>query len=513
MEIGSFIINILTSGMYPEPMDALREYVQNSYDAIRQAEKTELLMPNFGRVRIIIDAEKNEVVIRDNGIGIPAAEARSRLMDIGSSKKILGDDAGFRGIGRLAGLAYADKVMFRTSAYGEPTETELTFDAAGIRKNISPSNRKPESAVQSVERFTKFKQTEYADDSHFFEVKLVGVDRDACPFLERDPVTTYLRQVAPVEFDTHRFTYATAFVNPYLEEYGARRTIKLTVEIGNEGEEEILKPYKTYHHAGNKRDNKMDVVGIEPFADLATPPKWVGWISQTRELPGVIGDEEVRGIQFRMNNILIGNHNTMSCIFEKLAKSNTRFNGYFSGEIHILHPDIVPNARRDYFEDTPTWRVVEAELKELARILVKRVRDNEQARNRPTSAVEREVDQTIDEVDEEREEGFATEAHRTRAVEKLKVQEEKIEKAITSERTPEEKEILRLKKEAAARKREEIEEEWKTLVDESSLNKDQRKILRMVLEVIDKELGPANCRKVAVEVDKRLKRRRSKSPG
>jgi molecular chaperone HtpG len=485
MEIGSFIINILTTGMYPEPMDALREYVQNSYDAIRRAEKTGLLKPNHGRVRIIIDNDRNEVVIWDNGVGVAAAEARSRLMDIGSSKKILGDDAGFRGIGRLAGLAYADKVVFRSSADSEVTATEMTFDAAAIRKNISPGNRQLESAVQLVERLTKLRQTECKAEDHFFEVRLIGVDKDACPFLEPDPVTTYLRQVAPVEFDTHKFPYAMPFVNPHLEAFGARRTIKVVVEVKNRDEEEITKPYKTYHHAGTKRDNKMHVVGIEKFADPAIPPKWVGWLSQTKELPGVIGDEEIRGLRFRVNNILIGDHNTMSRIFGKLAKSNTRFNGYFSGEIHILHPDVIPNARRDYFEDTPTWRVVENELMELARILGKRVRDNEQARNRPTSAVEREVDQTIEEVDEEREEGFATEGHRTRAVEKLKAQEEKIEKAITSERTPEEQEVLRLKKEAAARKREEIEEKWKALVDESSLNKDQRKILRMVLEAHD----------------------------
>jgi len=512
MEIGSFIINVLTTGMYPEPMDALREYVQNSYDAIRRAEKSGLLKQNFGRVRIIIDQERSEVAIWDNGIGISAAEARSRLLDIGSSKKVLGDDAGFRGIGRLAGLAYADRVVFRTSACGEPLETVLTFDAAGIRRNISPSNQKPETAVQLVERLTTLKQVECPADSHFFEVKLVKVDRDACPFLDIKPVTAYLRQVAPVDFDTHSFTYAIPYVNPHLEQFGARRTIHLVVEVKGRDEDSILKPYKTFLHAGNKRNNKVHIVGVEQFADAATPPKWVGWICQTKELLGVIGDEEVRGIRLRMNNLLIGDHSTMSRIFEKLAKSNSRFNGYFAGEIHILHSDVVPNARRDYFEDTPTWRTVESELKELARILGKRVRDNETARNRPTSAVERDVDQTIDEVDEEAEEGFATEAHRERAVERLKAQEEKIDKAITApERTPEEKEALRLKKEEAARKREEIEEKWKSLVDESSLNKEQRKVLRMVLEVVDKELGSANCKKVAAEVNKRLKRRKSKS--
>lgn len=511
VEFGSFIINILTSGMYPEPMDAMREYIQNSYDGIKRAEKAGFLKKNFGDVRITVNEAEREVSIWDNGIGISSSEALSRLLDIGASKKVLGEDAGFRGIGRLAGLAYADKVIFKTSYEGEAVETILTFDAALIKQHISPGNRNPISAVELMRKAARHREVDCDPAKRFFEVKLIGVDPEACPFLEREVVLSYLRQVAPVEFDSQAFTYAKAMVNPHLEKFGIRRSINISYEQKGGDPEPILKPYQTFHHAGKRKDNKVDVVDIETFGDIAENPKWVGWISKGRELPGVILDEEVRGIRFRMNNILIGDHTTMSRVFEKLAKSNIRFNGYYSGEIHIIDNGVVPNARRDYFEDTPAWRAVEAELLELATILGKRVRDNEAARNRPTSAVERDTDRTIEEVDAEAEEGFATEAHRNRAVEKLKAQEEKIEKAIASERTPEEREALRIKKEEAANKRAEIEEKWKALVDESALNRDERKILRLVLGSIDELLGPTVTKKVAHEVNKRLKRKKKKA--
>jgi DNA mismatch repair ATPase MutL len=137
---GARILDVLTTGMYPDALDAIREYIQNSFDAIRRAEYAQVLKPNFGAVVITIDANEKVVSIRDNGIGIPADDARKTLLSIGASKKKIGHDAGFRGIGRLAGLAYCDKLVFTTASKGEPQKTELTFDAAAIRTSIAPTS-------------------------------------------------------------------------------------------------------------------------------------------------------------------------------------------------------------------------------------------------------------------------------------------------------------------------------------------------------------------------------------
>ncbi len=55
-DIGGEIISILTKGMYPDPRDAVREYIQNGVDA--QAKNIQV------KVRL------NSVVVQDDGIGM-----------------------------------------------------------------------------------------------------------------------------------------------------------------------------------------------------------------------------------------------------------------------------------------------------------------------------------------------------------------------------------------------------------------------------------------------------------
>lgn len=45
---------------------------------------------------------ENQIVISDNGIGIPASEVEKALISIGNSKKSSKSSRGFRGIGRFA---------------------------------------------------------------------------------------------------------------------------------------------------------------------------------------------------------------------------------------------------------------------------------------------------------------------------------------------------------------------------------------------------------------------------
>ncbi len=509
--IGSRILDVLTTGMYPDGLDALREYVQNSYDAIRRAERVEILKPNFGEVVVSIDTERQEVAIRDNGLGIPAAEARTTLLSIGASKKRVGDDAGFRGIGRLAGLAYCEKLVFSTAYRDEAQATELVFDAAGIRRSISATSRtaENETAAALLGRMTTHRLVDRKPGMPFFEVKLVGVNPKACLFLDVEEVRAYLRQVSPVEFNMQSFVYGRSRINPFLDEHGARRTINLTL-LANGREEAVKKPYKTYHEAGNKIGNRVDIVGIETCLDPSDPPRWIAWLSTARDLKGVITSEDVRGIRLRSNNILIGDHRTFSRVFEKVQKSYFRMNGYYSGEVHILDTDIIPNSRRDFFEDNEAWREAERTLIDWARLLVRRVYQNVDERRRGVDLVERDADMVFEAVDREAAQGFATDALRAQAIDKLREQEERIDKAMTTERTAEEAESLRRKKEEGAARRTKLMEGPRSLIDESSLNRDERKILRLVMDVVHKVCGGDLATRAAQEVNKKLKAKRAR---
>nr|VFK10630.1 MAG: Histidine kinase-, DNA gyrase B-, and HSP90-like ATPase [Candidatus Kentron sp. LPFa]VFK26719.1 MAG: Histidine kinase-, DNA gyrase B-, and HSP90-like ATPase [Candidatus Kentron sp. LPFa] len=114
--IGAFVLETLTTGMYRNPLDTLREYIQNAFDAIRTAERQNIIQTGAGRIRVSISQKDRTLTIRDNGTGVAAADTAARLVNIGMSAKSLEIDAGFRGIGRLAGIAYCDELTFRTQA-------------------------------------------------------------------------------------------------------------------------------------------------------------------------------------------------------------------------------------------------------------------------------------------------------------------------------------------------------------------------------------------------------------
>src|SRR4051812_8955081 len=106
IRIGKDVIEIVTSGMYVSPVTVYREYVQNAADSIDAARATGLLSPRQrGTVEISFDHGGRSVTVRDNGAGIAVSEAMPTLAAIGASNKRGTGVRGFRGVGRLSGLA------------------------------------------------------------------------------------------------------------------------------------------------------------------------------------------------------------------------------------------------------------------------------------------------------------------------------------------------------------------------------------------------------------------------
>ena len=71
------------------------------------------------RINIVADSINNHIFIEDNGTGVESEQAASVLLNIGDSTKRSNNNRGFRGIGRLGGMSYCDKLVFSTSAKGE----------------------------------------------------------------------------------------------------------------------------------------------------------------------------------------------------------------------------------------------------------------------------------------------------------------------------------------------------------------------------------------------------------
>ena len=124
--VGPSILGLVTSGIYDDPLAIYREYIQNAVDELSRLDGVE------GKVEITVDPRQKRVSICDNGPGLTYQECLDDLIPISQSKKCLGRDRGFRGIGRLSGLAFAESVAFLTRASARDPVTRVVWSKTGL---------------------------------------------------------------------------------------------------------------------------------------------------------------------------------------------------------------------------------------------------------------------------------------------------------------------------------------------------------------------------------------------
>ena len=363
--VGADILNLVTTGMYHTPLAVYREYIQNSADAIECSD-----LPDQGRVEISIDPGERNVKIRDNGPGLTHAEARRALIPIARSSKQRGVDRGFRGIGRLAGLAFANRVRFRTRESGMQPVTEITWDGTSLRASAL-SGVDPEQLIHDCVAVSRITGSDWPD--HFFEVELEHIARHAAgKILNRSAVQRYVAEVCPVPM-SEEFPFKTE-----IEELFAGRRLPLALEVVLDGDPN---PICRKHGIGLKfSDNREDMfVELQsvriPAADNNSDAA-IGWIAHSSYLGAIPKELGVRGLRLREGNIQIGDEHALDQLFRE-----ERFNRWCVGELHIVDERLIPNGRRDYFEPSPHIRQVENHLESIIRGIVSRCRQASTARN------------------------------------------------------------------------------------------------------------------------------------
>jgi hypothetical protein len=356
---GGFVLETLTVGMYEESRNAIREYVQNGFDSIQRAiYELKLLKPGEGLIHIIFDDDLNGITIRDNGAGLPVSLANQILTSIGASRKDYRSDAGFRGIGRLAGIVFSDTVRFRTKAAGEAEETEVTFNAALMRGLMSPGKGSELTAEALLVRCVSASIRE-ADPQlpPFFEVKLRGFKEPPDECKQPKLMARFVSQVAPVpyreEFE-HRID-----IHAHAHEFGIGiDEVALVIEAPGQAPQGVFKPYSARYEVRDAED-LVPLIEVQYFK--SPTDRWWGWLGKKAE-PGSYLEADVRGVRIRAKNIQIDGEGVVREIFQKRSASTARYQDWFMGEIFVDLKALTPNARRDGFEDTPVWRTVQREI-------------------------------------------------------------------------------------------------------------------------------------------------------
>ena len=175
--IGKYTLESLTNGMYASPLDMYREYIQNAVDSFDDAIEKGVVIADKLKIEVTID-ETNKVSIRDNGVGIPEKKAVATLLDIGNSQKSYSNYRGFRGIGRLAGLGYCKKLIFRTSCERESICTIVEFNAQLLNELLLPGNTDNVSVNDVIEKIVTVKRVQESINKRYFEVVLEDISTE-----------------------------------------------------------------------------------------------------------------------------------------------------------------------------------------------------------------------------------------------------------------------------------------------------------------------------------------------
>ncbi len=363
--IGGSVINLVTTGIYGDPRALYREYLQNSADAFQVAGN----LP--GRVEITIDPASRLIRIRDIGNGLSRHDAIEALLPLARSKKRLGAESGFRGIGRLAGLVFADSVGFLTRTSETHPVTSVTWNGMELRAR-SRQETAPETAIKESTTIEEFAGAEYP--ANFFEVEISGAARHAASaILNTDAVAGYIAESGPVALG-QGFPFSKQ-VHDLLEQFP--HSVR-SIDVSINGNESIKRP----HREGIAFSDHL----FDPFSEFETfsipcadseEIAAIGWIAHSSYIKAIPKALRVRGLRAREGNLQVGGETAFDHLF-----AEERFNRWCVGEVNIIDTRIVPNATRSYFEPGPHVRHLENHLSSVAAAISKRCRAASSTRNR-----------------------------------------------------------------------------------------------------------------------------------
>lgn len=505
--LGVHLLETITKGMYSEPLHTIREYVQNAYDSIRTARRDRLLNPSEGEVQIRIDPDARTVRIRDNGTGLEPEEAAVYLLDLGNSAKAgtdagLIENAGFRGIGRMAGITYCKMLRFETSN-GFGKKCIVKFDAAGINR-LTRAGQKATTIVDAVSSNSEIAEEIENPEAHYLEVVLEEINKEGEQFLNRNRVADYLAQIAPVDYDPVVWSHRKK-IHSFAQKAESESSldhVRITIRDAEGNlQRDVRRPFKDTFETINKRRSKRtvrvkDVVALP--VDGNPVNGWWGWLA-LHERQGALEDIPYAGLRIRMHNIAIGDDSITRDLFKTSSHARWCF-----GEIHITDHRLTPNTQRDNFEDSIAWTHIKEHLRSEAVLIGKDIRRESDQRNKSIENLERRAEKSWKSADKAIQRGFVSPDEQRKVAQELREEAETLEQRAGKRNCPEEE------KERLCKVRRELEEAAErvaavktTKADEAQahLSRETRRALRKVRQILQAELDEETFRRIIEKVN------------
>ena len=314
--IGGRLMESITSGLYGNNVNCLREYIQNSIDS--------------GAKNIDISFENGtDLIIQDDGSGMSEAKLENALR-IGISDKTK-EDVGWRGIGIWSGVPVCKRVVIITKeTNNDKLRLEMNNDELrkGMRGN-EPLLEILKNSIGDIEH-KQLGKDELSENSHFTIVRLESILQQHKRMFNEDKICDYLARAVPVPFNEEQFSFATE-INEWLSEKGVKYPL---VNITYQKDKPIFRhPLKNdiYHSYIVKKEFKIN--------DNLIAVLWFLQGNANKKLHPPDG-----GIYFKKKGFTIGNERL------SLKLYSGTYSQWQYGEIHIISNDVKENSARDDFE-------------------------------------------------------------------------------------------------------------------------------------------------------------------
>jgi hypothetical protein len=328
-DIGGEILPILTTGLYRNKLDALREYIQNSIDA------------RCKKIEVVIDPDT--IMVDDDGFGMSFEEARTAIK-LGISNKNPKTNVGFRGIGIYSAYNLCNCLDIYTRSQSDKNCNLIHIDFKSARLAlIEDQERKKQNMPTSVYLEKLLEDIVYVavdEENTLTEVGTRAIMSDLRDEVYEElnnwgKVVGYLRDVVPLPF-REDFKYASE-IQKQLEAAGYN-AVTVTLQIGNM-REEIRRPYYDgmFEHGGKHPPKFFEISDGKQHYGFA----WV-CINDARR---VLRDTTLRGMLIKKFGFSISDRNYLEPYFARPV-----FNRRITGEVVIQNENLIPNAARSDFE-------------------------------------------------------------------------------------------------------------------------------------------------------------------
>jgi len=358
-DIGAEILSILTKGMYPDPKDALREYIQNGVDAQSK--------------NMSVKIRQESIVVEDDGIGMDFETLRKAIR-IGISDKSPTRNVGFMGIGIYSSFHLCDKLMiFSRGGKDIPNKLEMDFGKMKLILDSQKDKRlkgeiKSEDLIDLqtiLEECVTLTNDGELEDAFYptkgTRVELSKIEPEFYTALSSfDEVSEYLRNVIPLKFNEKEFKYAKQIEDEIsricTEKNQKFELVNLTLQV-NSKIEQLFRPYRDIDFSKDSPSLKPIFHNIES-EDIFFGVAWGCLNSQRKKLD----NKNLRGFILKKQGFSIGNRESLIKFF---PRGNTFFDRY-SGEVIIVNAKLLPNASRNDIEYSPLRSVFYESLTEVA---------------------------------------------------------------------------------------------------------------------------------------------------